>query len=588
MKKRILALLLLSSVASAQVTQKLGTAATNYFVMVDSITMALGKTSIASPTIYRSNFATSAQITGFTWTEIDSTNMKGVYSCWFPVATFPIAGEYVVVVTSPTCLDQRKTFTVVTNTEADVLAQVQLSSTAATPTITGAITTAQGNIQGYIQVSSNAVAANDNANKNTIVNAVNVSSPATVLAVNNNTDTRVNLASNTIVSNDNTNKATVISAVTISSPACYNAVNASISAAQTALNSAITISSPACYNAVNAAIASAQTALNSAVTISSAAGYNATNAAITAAQGAVQVFVQNSTQGVRMAINADKEGYKLSEASIFDIHEASNVSTAGGASAEEAAAAVWGAEIRTLTSGGTSGPSAFDFWVSSGKDPMMTAIANSSPAVTAVVTTAQSAIINRVDTASNTINTAISGARTEIIASVVASSGPPAAFIQDRVAVSSTSLGSAITGAQSAIQGYIANSTQAVALASGQEVVVSSVTDTVKYDFLAYRPPSSPLEGTWAWYIMQGGTRTVTASLSTAEKEETAGYVWAAATGSHTTAGSFGKKVGDLPLSGTGDWTVTQKANILEALSVSDSTPSTSLNEIKREIKRQR
>ena len=54
-----------------------------------------------------------------------------------------------------------------------------------------------------------------------------------------------------------------------------------------------------------------------------------------------------------------------------------------------------------------------------------------------------------------------------------------------------------------------------------------------------------------------------------------AAAVWDEDLSGHTTAGSAGKKLSDIPLSGTGDWTSAEKANILEALSVEDGSVAT-------------
>ena len=51
--------------------------------------------------------------------------------------------------------------------------------------------------------------------------------------------------------------------------------------------------------------------------------------------------------------------------------------------------------------------------------------------------------------------------------------------------------------------------------------------------------------------------------------------VWDEALSGHQVAGSAGKKLDDLPTSGTGDWTTDEKADILEALSVEDGTVAT-------------
>lgn len=61
--------------------------------------------------------------------------------------------------------------------------------------------------------------------------------------------------------------------------------------------------------------------------------------------------------------------------------------------------------------------------------------------------------------------------------------------------------------------------------------------------------------------------------------------VWDEALSGHTSAGTTGEKLDDIPLSGTGDWTAGEKSDILEALSVDDSSVDTDLDDIKLQIK---
>lgn len=62
--------------------------------------------------------------------------------------------------------------------------------------------------------------------------------------------------------------------------------------------------------------------------------------------------------------------------------------------------------------------------------------------------------------------------------------------------------------------------------------------------------------------------------------------IWDELLSGHAIAGSAGKKLDDLPTSGTGDWTTAEKANILGALSVEDSSVDTDLDDIELKIRR--
>jgi len=76
-------------------------------------------------------------------------------------------------------------------------------------------------------------------------------------------------------------------------------------------------------------------------------------------------------------------------------------------------------------------------------------------------------------------------------------------------------------------------------------------------------------------------TRTLTAlGISVDISAASVDLIWDEANAEHVAIGSMGKKLSDIPLSGTGDWTVDEKTNIKEAMSIDNDSVDTDLDEI--------
>lgn len=144
------------------------------------------------------------------------------------------------------------------------------------------------------------------------------------------------------------------------------------------------------------------------------------------------------------------------------------------------------------------------------------------------------------------------------------------------------------------LSGTSISTSQAIASVSGAVgSVTGGVTVTNNNDKTGYSLSSANIDAIWdevqSGHVVVGSFgKYLDAQVSTVgggTAADIADAVWDELLSGHTVTGSTGKKLGDLPTSGTADWTVAEKADILEALSVDDGTANTDLDDIKTQIK---
>lgn len=89
-----------------------------YAVLVDSTDGYTPETGVTSPTVYYVKQGGSAtNLAAPTWVELDSTNMKGLYSLLLTSAMTDTAGNLIVYVTKTGCRDYRASIDIVADLE---------------------------------------------------------------------------------------------------------------------------------------------------------------------------------------------------------------------------------------------------------------------------------------------------------------------------------------------------------------------------------------------------------------------------------------------------------------------------------------
>lgn len=96
-----------------------------YVVLVDSTDGFTPETGITSPTVYYVKQGGSAtNLASPTWAELDSTNMKGLYSLTLTASMTDTTGNLIVYVTKTGCRDFRASIDIVANIESDTYGSV--------------------------------------------------------------------------------------------------------------------------------------------------------------------------------------------------------------------------------------------------------------------------------------------------------------------------------------------------------------------------------------------------------------------------------------------------------------------------------
>lgn len=100
------------------------------YVLMLSSTDSSGVTGISSPTIYFSkNGSAATQLTGFTWSEVSSTTMPGLYKLTLTTSMTDQIGQLVYYVSYTGCDTYRASFDIVANLESDTKAVVDAVKT---------------------------------------------------------------------------------------------------------------------------------------------------------------------------------------------------------------------------------------------------------------------------------------------------------------------------------------------------------------------------------------------------------------------------------------------------------------------------
>ena len=91
-----------------------------YIVLVDSTDGCTPKTGMTAPTVYYVKQGGAAtNLSSVTWVELDSANMKGLYSLALTGAMTDTPGNLIVYVTKTGCRDFRASINIAANLESD-------------------------------------------------------------------------------------------------------------------------------------------------------------------------------------------------------------------------------------------------------------------------------------------------------------------------------------------------------------------------------------------------------------------------------------------------------------------------------------
>ncbi|MDD5449658.1 MAG: hypothetical protein PHO42_03565 [Candidatus Omnitrophica bacterium] len=100
-----------------------------YVVLVDATDGFTPETGITSPTVYYvKQGGSSTNLASPTWVELDSANMKGLYSLALTSAMTDTPGNLIVYITKTDCRDFRASVDIVADLESDTYGQISVIS----------------------------------------------------------------------------------------------------------------------------------------------------------------------------------------------------------------------------------------------------------------------------------------------------------------------------------------------------------------------------------------------------------------------------------------------------------------------------